>query len=145
VSFADLALATLMHLLPNAAAQFVARADSARTFSAMLTDDACKLLAALAARVTPEFPCGATRKLKAGHEYRGFIDLFAVFPDQSSLAIEIDRSNKAWSLEKLEHVATQRNCRVLWIRWRGRVKMPEGCPIPVLDLTKLGSQVPRGR
>jgi hypothetical protein len=56
---------------------------------------------------------GATRTLvKSGYIYWGYLD----FVIDEWLAIEIDSSNKRWSLEKLEHAAHVGFVPV-WIRW----------------------------
>ena len=60
-------------------------------------------------------------KKKKGCEYlyQGHIDLCAEKAGKR-LAIEIDRANKAWSLKKLEHCASN-GYTAIWFRWRGRV------------------------
>jgi hypothetical protein len=64
-------------------------------------------------RCDREVHLGATRSLaKSGYFYKGYLD----FVIGESLAIEIDSTNKRWSLMKLEHAA-QFGFAPVWIRW----------------------------
>ena len=50
-------------------------------------------------------------------------------------AIEIDRANKLWSLDKLSYCGRRFNAIPIWIRWSGRVDCPVPRDIVVVDLT----------
>jgi hypothetical protein len=66
-----------------------------------------------------EVHVGACRQLKkSGYLYRGYLD----FVIDRRLAIEIDSTNKRWSLIKLEHAA-QVGLAPVWIRWCSAQKL----------------------
>jgi len=60
--------------------------------------------------------------------------VFGRFDDGSTLAIEIDRAYKAWSLAKLRHAA-QTGSSALWLRWDGTPPPYRHGEVQVLDLT----------
>lgn len=66
----------------------------------------------------------------------GRIDLIVKSKEGWSLAIEIDRSNKKWSLEKIKNFqANNPKTFGVWIRWGGRVKKLDTSSIVLVDLT----------
>lgn len=78
-----------------------------------------------------EVHLGATRLLpKSGYFYKGYLD----FVLSGWLAIEIDSSNKHWSLNKLEHAA-QIGLAAVWIRWYSAQKfcIPQGVRLIMLQ------------
>ena len=56
---------------------------------------------------------GLTRKTNG---YKGLVDITIKRPDGARYAIEIDRGNKRWSLEKLLHAYTKGYVPI-WVRW----------------------------
>ncbi|MFI9051896.1 hypothetical protein [Streptomyces sp. NPDC053427] len=50
---------------------------------------------------------------------QGYLDVKFYRPGMSAVAVEIDRGNKRWSLEKLEAEAANGAC-ALWLRWSAR-------------------------
>lgn len=65
-----------------------------------------------------EVNLGATRVLRSGYLYRGYLDIVI----DRWLAIEVDSGNKRWSLTKLED-AQRRGYVPVWIRWRSPQKL----------------------
>ena len=105
----------------------------------LLTLEICSILLSINCRVKRECPVGLSRTVQSGRVYQGHLDLFARFDDGSSVAIEIDRGNKLWSLRKLEYVAGESGSTALWVRWHGRVSMPTGSCVTVLNLARNGA------
>jgi len=66
--------------------------------------------------------------------YKGFVDIIIKRPDGIRYAIEIDSSNKKWSLEKLLH-AHSIGYVPIWIRWCAKVNMEIPAVINLIDLT----------
>ena len=60
----------------------------------------------------------AIRTLPNGNKYRGYLDMVCSRPGRPPIAIEIDRSNKNWSVEKLTG-EVEAGSIALWVRWRG--------------------------
>jgi len=83
-----------------------------------------------------------TRTLKSGRKYHGFLDLFVEFADGSTIALEIDRANKRWSLAKLQYASQELDSCSLWARWRGVVALPPGSGVEILDLSSYANLVP---
>lgn len=110
-------------------------ADCSTETTSELTEALSPICQGQGAHVRSEVPCGARRARSQARSIRsrvGHLDLMAQFADGSSLAIEIDRTNKQWSIEKLES-ALEAGSLGLWVRWRGAA--PADHPaIPVLDL-----------
>jgi hypothetical protein len=66
----------------------------------------------------------------------GRIDLVVSSIDGYKLAIEIDRGNKKWSVEKLKRFQGNGPNRFgLWVRWGGRFKNVSVSEIILMDLT----------
>ena len=65
----------------------------------------------------------------------GRLDLLAHAPNGRSLAIEIDRDNKAWSVCKLARCAEEFWTDALWVRWRGSVTHDVPDAVCVIDMT----------
>ncbi|MFV0126333.1 hypothetical protein ACLGI4_01170 [Streptomyces sp. HMX112] len=63
-----------------------------------------------------EAGAGITATARSGRTRTGLLDLLFHRPGGSRLAVEIDRGNKRWSLEKLIHQADTGGCAV-WLRW----------------------------
>ncbi|MEM1422713.1 MAG: hypothetical protein AAGH64_01795 [Planctomycetota bacterium] len=68
--------------------------------------------------------------------HRGRLDLLAHAPNGRSLAIEIDRSNKAWSVRKLAGCAEEFWTDALWVRWLGPVTLDVPDTVCVIDMTR---------
>ena len=84
-------------------------------------------------------PPPSSRVAKWGDRSRprvGHLDIFARFLDGSSLAVEIDRSNKVWSLEKLAFARNVLRSDCVWIRWRGRAVTFAQSEIAIVDISK---------
>jgi hypothetical protein len=58
----------------------------------------------------------ATRTKHTGHRWPGFLNVIGTHPSGLRLAIEIDRTNKAWSIEKLAAEAHQ-GAVAIWVKW----------------------------
>jgi hypothetical protein len=114
-----------------------------KTFTRALTKGLCTLIADRMGKARTEYKLDITRTLKSGKEYSGYIDIFANFPDNSKLAIEIDRGNKLWSLEKLAFSADVLQAQAIWIRWRGEIKVQSIGAVRFIDLTLIGNHVQR--
>jgi len=58
---------------------------------------------------------------------RGYVDFAVIRADVVVLVIEIDRSDKRFSLTKLEHFR-ERGAAVIWVRWGKptRLQVPDG-------------------
>jgi len=69
------------------------------------------------------------------NDYRGLVDIIITRPDNTKYAIEIDSSNKKWSLEKLIY-ANSIGYIPIWIRWRTKIKIETPSNINLIDLTK---------
>ena len=92
-----------------------------RACTAALTDEIAGIARHREARVERERAIECFRQsVRNGKPVKkqGRLDLYAVFPDGSRLAIEIDRSYKNWSVRKLRHAKTD-GAIELWIRWNG--------------------------
>lgn len=97
----------------------------------VITEAIEEYLSSLGWNVSREYKIDLTRssstfegKIK---EIHGRIDLFAK-RNNESLAIEIDRGNKPWSLKKLEYCIKTYGSKAVWIRWKGEVTsaIPDG-------------------
>jgi hypothetical protein len=74
---------------------------------------------------------GLRRKID-GH--KGFIDVIIRRPDGIRYAIEIDSSNKKWSLEKLLY-AHSVGYVPIWVRWCAEINIQIPAVINLIDLT----------
>jgi hypothetical protein len=111
-------------------------------FVRSMTAQLCELIAATASTVEKEYTLEASQVAGAGRKRTGRLDIFARFHDGSSLAVELDRANKTWSLFKLSHMATQFGAEAVWIRWRGTIKFQSCKPVAFVDLTQHGNTLP---
>lgn len=75
---------------------------------------------------------GLTRKT---NNHKGYIDIIIKSPDGIKYAIEIDSSNKKWSLEKLLH-AHSIGYVPIWVRWRVKININIPAIINLIDLTE---------
>jgi hypothetical protein len=66
--------------------------------------------------------------------YKGLIDMIIKSPDGIGYAIEIDSSNKKWSLEKLLH-AYKKGYVPIWVRWCTKINIKIPSVINLIDLT----------
>jgi len=64
---------------------------------------------------------------------RGYLD-FVLEKDNKKFAIEVDSSNKKWSLQKLLHAHTL-GYRPIWIRWCIPVRISVPSDVYLIDLT----------
>lgn len=74
-----------------------------------------------------EVPALITRPVRGGREFRGRLDIVCDRgEDLPLIAIEVDRGNKRWSLQKLVAEAEAGNLAI-WVRWKGRhlIDVPE--------------------
>lgn len=96
--------------------------DDARATTSAITKAIVRACKELGARVDTEVDCGKFENPRWKRKSRsGRVDIVASFQDGSSLAIEIDRGNKRFSVEKLESMR-QRGVATLWVRWGGTVR-----------------------
>jgi hypothetical protein len=66
--------------------------------------------------------------------YKGLIDIIIKGPEGMLYAIEIDSSNKRWSLEKLLH-AYRKGYVPIWVRWCAKIDIQIPAAINLIDLT----------
>lgn len=65
----------------------------------------------------------------------GKIDLVIFANQEWQIAIEIDRANKKWSVEKLrQYKSSFPNTMCIWIRWKGRIRNVDTSDIILVDL-----------
>lgn len=74
------------------------------------------------------------RKRNGFRQMHGYVDCVVVLPSKERIFIEIDRSEKSWSRQKLEFCARQPRSVAIWIRWRGRVRRAPSPRICVIDI-----------
>jgi hypothetical protein len=74
---------------------------------------------------------GLNRKT-SGH--KGLVDIVIKKPEGTGYAIEIDRGNKKWSLEKLLH-AHSKGYVPIWVRWCTKINIRIPAVINLIDLT----------
>jgi len=74
---------------------------------------------------------GLNRKT-SGH--KGLVDIVIKNPEGIGYAVEIDRSNKKWSLEKLLH-AHSIGYVPIWVRWCAKINVQIPDVINLIDLT----------
>jgi hypothetical protein len=72
------------------------------------------------------------RRKTDGH--KGLTDIIIRRPDGIRYAIEIDSSNKKWSLEKLLY-AYRIGYVPIWVRWCSKIKINISTVINLIDLT----------
>lgn len=60
---------------------------------------------------------GVRRFTERGYPLQGYVDMIAYWKERS-IAFELDRGNKKWSLDKLDAAAAQGH-EAVWIRWSG--------------------------
>jgi hypothetical protein len=65
---------------------------------------------------------------------KGLVDIVIKSPEGIGYAIEIDSSNKKWSLEKLLH-AHSIGYVPIWIRWCTKISIPIPTVVNLIDLT----------
>jgi len=82
-----------------------------------------------------EVPIEPLEYRSSGKLRRGIVDVFIRTTDGKVFAIEIDRGNKTWSLDKLGHCRIRYNAVPIWIRWSGTVDCEIPADIVVADLT----------
>ncbi len=68
--------------------------------------------------------------------YKGLIDIIIKSPNEKQYAIEIDSSNKKWSLEKLLH-AQKTGYVPIWVRWCAKINIQIPTVINLIDLTNM--------
>jgi hypothetical protein len=73
------------------------------------------------------------RRKTDGH--KGLVDVIIKRPDRIRYAIEIDSSNKKWSLEKLLY-AHSIGYVPIWVRWNAKINIQIPAVINLIDLTK---------
>jgi len=66
--------------------------------------------------------------------YKGFIDIIIKRPEGMMYAIEIDSSNKKWSLEKLLD-AYNKGYVPIWVRWCTKINIKIPSVVNLIDLT----------
>jgi hypothetical protein len=66
--------------------------------------------------------------------YKGLIDIIIKSPEGIGYAIEIDSSNKKWSLEKLLH-AYRKGYVPIWVRWCVKINIEIPSVINLINLT----------
>jgi hypothetical protein len=65
---------------------------------------------------------------------KGLVDMIIKSPEGIEYAIEIDSSNKKWSLEKLLH-AHSKGYVPVWVRWCAKIDIEIPAVINLIDLT----------
>jgi hypothetical protein len=113
------------------------KSSCASQFTAAITREIARLIALAGGQFVPERKIELTRPTKRG-PYQGRVDVFGVFPDSSVIAIEIDRGDKRWSLQKLIFAATKLHTQAVWIRWSGFVNLYVPPSVTLIDVTKVG-------
>lgn len=89
-----------------------------------------------------EAPARASKQI-GGRRYRGRLDLLCTGWFVRSIAIEIDRSNKTWSLDKL--VAEADAGRItLWVRWAGESVIEVPAAVGLVDIRASAAWSRRG-
>ena len=78
-----------------------------------------------------EVPIDSYRQVKTLR--RGIIDIL-ITTENMQYAVEIDSSNKKWSLEKLKYMAN-RGCESVWVRWCYPVKIELPSHVHLIDIT----------
>jgi len=111
-------------------------------FTKSFTQALCNHIAENGGIVTLEYRIASNRVKSNGGKKLGILDVFAQFGDGSKLAIEIDKGNKVWSLEKLGLAVEVLRAEAIWIRWRGQIKLVSIPPIFFVDLTVIGNRIP---
>jgi hypothetical protein len=66
--------------------------------------------------------------------YKGLIDIIIKGPEEMLYAIEIDSSNKKWSLEKLLYSHSVGYVPI-WVRWHTKINIEIPTIINLIDLT----------
>ena len=90
------------------------------------------------ARVKPERASGDPQGV-------GYVDLvIRRGGEQPDLAIEIDSTDKAWSLEKLRHAAAA-GMHAIWVRWGDEVWAGSHADVDVIQLSVQRRALPRNR
>jgi hypothetical protein len=84
-------------------------------------------------RTEREVDAGIARVGSSGAERRGQVDLVA-WTEKAVYALEVDRSNKRWSLTKLQHLQRTRGWIPIWIRWRNRIAGELPRDVCVIDM-----------
>ena len=71
----------------------------------------------------------------------GRLDCMVRERDGTTYAIEIDRENKLWSVDKLRHVADSVGWIPVWVRWREQIKVELPRDVLVIDMCHWEVQV----
>ena len=87
------------------------------------------------ASFTCEVPIQPIEYRNSGRLRRGIVDAFIRTTDGRVFAIEVDRANKMWSLDKLSYCSRRFNAVPIWIRWSGALDCTIPPDIVVADLT----------
>jgi hypothetical protein len=127
-------MSEVMHDIAIATAQ---KSSCARQFTKAITSEIGHLIALSGGQFFPERKIDLTRPTKRG-PYQGRLDVFGVFPDASVIAIEVDRGDKCWSLQKLIFTATKLGAHAVWIRWSGSVNLYVPPSVTLINVTKVG-------
>lgn len=72
---------------------------------------------------------------RADGKGKGGIFDFSIDHNDQIFAIEIDRSNKKNSLDKLIYLADVKKCTPVWIRWKYSIRIEIPTHINLIDLT----------
>jgi hypothetical protein len=109
-------------------------ATSPEDLTSRLTSQVQKTLEDIGGTCFAEYRIVGIEQPQSGETLRGYLDLLVKFNDGSSLAIEIDRSNKQRSVLKLQHAARKIQAIPVWIRWFGQLLLYPPVPLRVIDI-----------
>jgi hypothetical protein len=129
----------------HVAQMLAAKEVDTRAFTQGLTEELCRRIRWHGGSVSTEHRVELFRRTQSGRLSSGYLDIHADFVDHSCIAIEIDRGNKRWSVQKLEFAAERLGATALWIRWRGVVRIQPTSAVMVVDITECGKRVRRSR
>lgn len=88
--------------------------------------------------------CRTEARVRFGHDGRGrarigYVDILVSRTNSADLAIEIDSTQKPWSMEKLRHLADS-GLSSIWVRWGDAVWAGADNAVHVIQLS-----IPRSR
>ena len=106
---------------------------TSKEVTSLLTAETARWARQYRRRVTFEAPARVTRQGRGGRKYRGRLDLLCTSWFKRAIAIEIDRANKTWSVDKLLAEADAGNI-ALWVRWAGTSMIEVPAVIGLVDI-----------
>jgi len=116
--------------------ELLPKSSSSAIITRALTEEIQRFCEHECAHFTAEVPLEPIQHQDSDNMRKGIVDVFIRTKDNRVFAIEIDRANKRWSLDKLLHCSRRYNAVPIWIRWRGSITRNLPASVVVADIAE---------